>query len=732
MSFQEILLLSIVVITAYLGPMVIRRSAPGNRMYGWMLVANLAIALIALAALRTGESFAGLLGVVAIGAGGCLIVVPPILRALTRRALLADQLRFAMILIDLRDLLQPGMGAMQERELVSAIVAVRSGQVDAAVDALLQTKAQLRDALSRRRIDERVVTTFLYARAWKRAIEHYEETLDQHSGMTSPHLVVEMIRAYCEVRELGRAADLVQEIEASPAAQEPLLAALVNRARMVFLAYVGREEAVEAITASTGPLGMMPSAARHFWFGVARLNAGDRPGARLSLNEAVKLAGRDKRARELALFTLDSLEEPGVLGPHVVPASVAELADRLTSVAKAVAVAGPKMRAPRLSGVPWATVPVTTSLIAANVLIALLIGWRYHGLGDLGAMVRWGANVNSAVSVGEWWRLSASMFLHIGMVHLLFNMLGVWFLGRLLEQVYGGARYFTVYMFAGLVGALASFALGPPGMSAGASGAVLGILGALIVELALFRQHYPDRWRKAVLGNLVFMAVASIIIGFFFGEIDQYAHVCGLLSGGLAAALISPRSFASKAVVPRTIAGALFVVGVCAVLYGAYGAWNADFGKTLAKHPLMKQKINGLQLLAPKVWTAYENSAGNVELVDTSPHTVFEIRRQPAGEDIHDRLAKWLAKVETEGATRRGLGKVQRIHRRTMPVPEPWASRELTVVADDVGGELLYRVVVFGRIYERELWIGTLYTFDAVAKDIAPTFRKVLLSVDKL
>ena len=497
MLFQ-ILLLSVIVVTAYLGPMILRRGGPEQRLYGFMLVIDTAVAIAAFLAARSdgSASTANLLGVVAIGGGICLVMVPPVLRDLGRRARVAGHLRLARLLAELREHLQPGMGARAESELIDAVIDVHAGRVDRAISALRQRRAELEDPLARRRVDERIVMTFLYARRWSDAIEQFEATFEVPRAGVPPHLLVEMVRAYCEDGRLDRAAALMERLEASPLAEEPMLAALVNRARLIFLAYVGRTTAVEAIVAPGGPLGSMPEAARRFWAGVARLKAGDRSGARSSLAEAARLSGRDERARELAEEVMSGIDLPGVAGPHAMPAPVAELADRLA--ARGTRPHAERERsAPRLSGVAWRTVPVTLVLIALNLAVAVAMAAVFGSTGDLAGLVRAGANLKSAVGVGEWWRLPASMFLHIGVLHLTLNMYGLWVLGRLVEQIFGSVRFAAIYMLAGVGGSLSSYLFGGPGTSAGASGAVFGLLGAAIAALALHRKAYPERWRSA-------------------------------------------------------------------------------------------------------------------------------------------------------------------------------------------------------------------------------------------
>jgi hypothetical protein len=102
-------------------------------------------------------------------------------------------------------------------------------------------------------------------------------------------------------------------------------------------------------------------------------------------------------------------------------------------------------------------------------------------------------------------------------------------------------------------------------VSAGASGAIFGILGAAIAEFALRRSAYPEAWRRGVLSNLVFLAIANVLIGSAVPGIDQAAHLGGLVTGGLVGALLAPRGRFGRTPFARMLAAALAFVGVLAL-----------------------------------------------------------------------------------------------------------------------------------------------------------------------
>jgi rhomboid protease GluP len=159
-------------------------------------------------------------------------------------------------------------------------------------------------------------------------------------------------------------------------------------------------------------------------------------------------------------------------------------------------------------------------------------------------LVGLGANVPSLVLGGEVWRLLASVFLHIGILHLVLNGWALYQLGSLLESLAGGARLLAVFVIGGLAGSVASVAWhalrGQNSLSAGASGAVFALLGALTA--LLWRRR--DRLRpagRALLSSLGLWAAINIVFGVTTPGIDNAAHLGGALAGLVIGATLKAR-----------------------------------------------------------------------------------------------------------------------------------------------------------------------------------------------
>jgi rhomboid protease GluP len=147
-------------------------------------------------------------------------------------------------------------------------------------------------------------------------------------------------------------------------------------------------------------------------------------------------------------------------------------------------------------------------------------------------LLRLGANSGQLIAQGEYWRLVASMFLHIGFIHLLVNGWALYQLGTLFEVWLGSARLLLVYFAAGIAGSLASAFLSSANLSAGASGAIFGVMGALIAFL-LRRRRALNQAGRSILSQLAMWAGINVFLGFSMPGIDNYAHLGGCAAGFL-------------------------------------------------------------------------------------------------------------------------------------------------------------------------------------------------------
>ena len=225
---------------------------------------------------------------------------------------------------------------------------------------------------------------------------------------------------------------------------------------------------------------------------------------------------------------------------------------------------------------PWASrgasgVMVTQAFLGICVAVYVAMGLATGGTSILNPtsqqLIEWGANSAPLTLGGQWWRLLTSMFLHIDALHILFNMWCLWDLGGMCESLYGPGSFAAVYLISGVGGSLASVWWRPMGLSAGASGAIFGIAGALIASYYLGEFNLPRSAISSHLRSLIVFAGYNLLFGAVSGRTDNAAHIGGLGTGLVLGALIA--RFAPEREPFRRIA-VILLVGLS--VYGC-GAW---------------------------------------------------------------------------------------------------------------------------------------------------------------
>ena len=199
---------------------------------------------------------------------------------------------------------------------------------------------------------------------------------------------------------------------------------------------------------------------------------------------------------------------------------------------------------------------VTRVLIGVNVAVyvaELVQGGGVYGVNS--TIYDKGFLYAPYVAQGDWWRLFTAAFLHYGPIHLLLNMLGLYWFGSLLEQRLGSGRFLLLYVVSGLAGSAGALVVSPTSATVGASGAIFGILGAGLVL---------EQQRDYVFGGSALgVIVANLVLTFAWsGNISVGGHIGGLI-GGAAATLALSRFGRGHAAYGR--AGLLGVAGIVAV-----------------------------------------------------------------------------------------------------------------------------------------------------------------------
>ncbi len=216
---------------------------------------------------------------------------------------------------------------------------------------------------------------------------------------------------------------------------------------------------------------------------------------------------------------------------------------------------------------------VNVVLFAVPALFDML-GLSIAGISLSDLLLIWGAKDNIAIAAGDqYYRFISMMFLHAGLLHLLFNTMALVSIGSDIEKLCGTQRFLGIYLVGGFAGGVASY-LFSPNPAVGASGAIFALIGAELVYILRNRRLYGAQARP-LLANVLFTALLNIGIGFTVPNIDNMAHIGGLCGGIICGYLLTPQMVPvwqpDGSVVPAGRAlswGWYGVVGVMIVLVG--------------------------------------------------------------------------------------------------------------------------------------------------------------------
>jgi membrane associated rhomboid family serine protease len=207
--------------------------------------------------------------------------------------------------------------------------------------------------------------------------------------------------------------------------------------------------------------------------------------------------------------------------------------------------------------------PATVTLVAINVLVYLVTVFQGAGINSPGGrLANWGAlfiqspfGLDDGLAYNQWWRLGTAMFLHASLLHIAFNMLALYWLGGIVEQAIGTVRFLLVYFVSGLAGSAGALLLDPDKVTVGASGAIWGIMGALLVLEYMTTGSFAGQAMGLIMINLVItLTIPNISLG---------GHLGGLIGGTVATYVLMRTRYAR----PAWIGPALVIgIGVASVL----------------------------------------------------------------------------------------------------------------------------------------------------------------------
>ena len=450
-----------------------------------------------------------------------LVLLPGSLTRFYHRRLLQQRFTAARRLARIMSWLHPADGWRQQPEIVHALELAQQGETAAA----LATPERFKGAKS---LIARAAMPNLYriTGQWEEMI--LWETQHRQELEKVPHLLNSFLRARGETGDVRGLVELYDRRKTQIGKLNP--PSIRDLCRLMLFAFCGKRELVERLF--TGNLALVPASTQQFWIATADLAAGQREAAKHQFELLLPAADPSMRlAIERRLARISNSPAP----PEPSAESVIE---------SAALEHGHDERFGARPTLFSSQARAIQALILLNLLMfvaEMLLG----GASNLETLYPLGALFPPAVRAGESWRLVASLFLHLGPLHLAMNMVALWVLGPFIEFALGFRKFLFVYLLAG-IGSMAvvmAFASGPTGeqMTVGASGSIMGLVGATgALMLRGWMREKALSARRRLAGVLIIVATQTIFDA-LVPQVSMTAHLSGAVIGFLATLILRDR-----------------------------------------------------------------------------------------------------------------------------------------------------------------------------------------------
>ena len=212
----------------------------------------------------------------------------------------------------------------------------------------------------------------------------------------------------------------------------------------------------------------------------------------------------------------------------------------------------------------YKTPSITYIIMGICVFLFIMMYIFGNGSESTSTLIKFGANYDLLTKSGEYYRLFTCMFLHIGIWHLLCNMYSLYIIGKEIENLYGKSKYLVIYVLSGLCGSILSIAFSHNTISAGASGAIFGLLGALLY----FGYYYRTYLGATIRSSIIPVIILNLIIGLLTPGISNSAHIGGLVGGILVSMMVGVPDKSTK--IEKTNGLILSIIYICFISYLAF------------------------------------------------------------------------------------------------------------------------------------------------------------------
>jgi rhomboid protease GluP len=361
---------------------------------------------------------------------------------------------------------------------------------------------------------------------WQSIVDQYEMQKKTPGAKISSGLQISASRAYGELGDIESAAKCLEESKIEELRSSVRGVAL---SLMPYFCLSGDRKRVDEIMSviSTGSQSL-PEYARQYWMGRCLINSGDTSEARAvfdrasdaAQSEATNLSAWQKRI-ESQVQSIDSI--------HPTPERWRPQNERVWRIFQ------------RNSFIQDIIAPNRHSYVVAGLCIIITIAYLisdFHTFLPSAEseklsldIFRFGVLDPKLVLSGQYWRLLTCLFLHKNLVHCFVNVLGLYWFGRIAQNIFGTPRFLAIYFISGMLSGVAHTLFAPDTLAVGASGAVMGIFGAVAAGIFRMKGYLPDKVWRVELYWLAALAMVSIISDQIIPQVAVFAHMGGMVAG---------------------------------------------------------------------------------------------------------------------------------------------------------------------------------------------------------
>jgi rhomboid protease GluP len=409
------------------------------------------------------------------------------------------------------------------REMAEAMVMCMKGQVEPAEKLFSEWQQRNLPANLKLNLQAYRTTGEAIAWNWKGVVDQFEQLVNEKAPIPKT-LVISASRAYAELGNPQLSARVLEQARLPSAKLS--LRSLAAAVLPLFCIFGGRAQAEKLVAYLSKGKNVLPAYSKAYWLGRLSYAEGNLEQARQCFEQALNSTPKPSVAFQARISNFLELSKNG---------AQVEKTDRTESVNSIWDTFE------NCAYVQSLVTPRDSSRVVGSIVLVILAcylisdSYSYFPNAITGEIKLFAYNFGmlrpDRLMSGEYWRLITYLFLHAHISHMLLNVLGLYWFGRIAENIFGARGFLLIYFGSGALSGVAHALLAPHVMAIGASGAVMGVFGAVAAGIFRLKTVIPDSLRRSELLWMLGLAVAQIVLDHIIPQVASFAHLGGLVGG---------------------------------------------------------------------------------------------------------------------------------------------------------------------------------------------------------